>query len=58
MDSYSIFPTNFRIVFLPHANTVMLLEPFCGTITEPGLPCGITASIDRPWGGTEFDSHG
>ena len=26
------------MVFLPHTNTVILLEPYCGTITEPGLP--------------------
>ena len=25
-------------VFLPHTNSVILLEPYCGTITEPGLP--------------------
>ena len=29
---------NFRMAFLPHTNTVTLLEPYCGTITEPGLP--------------------
>ena len=29
---------DFRIVFLPHTNTVNLLEPYCGTTTEPGLP--------------------
>ena len=29
---------NFRMIFLPHTNTVILLEPYCGTITEPGLP--------------------
>ena len=38
IDLYLVFPTNFRIVFLPHTNTVILLEPYCGTITEPGLP--------------------
>ena len=38
IDLYLIFPTNFRIVFLPHTNTVILLEPYCGSITEPGLP--------------------
>ena len=37
IDSYLVFPTNFRIVFLPHTNTVILLERYCGTITEPGL---------------------
>ena len=26
------------LIFLPHTNTVILLEPYCGTITEPGLP--------------------
>ena len=29
------------MVFLPHTNTVILLEPYCGTMTEPGLPVGI-----------------
>ena len=26
------------MVFLPHTSTVILLEPYCGTTTEPGLP--------------------
>ena len=26
------------MIFLPHTNTVILLEPYCGTMTEPGLP--------------------
>ena len=26
------------MVFLPHTNTVILREPYCGTITERGLP--------------------
>ena len=38
IDLYLVFPTNFRIVFLPHTNNVILLEPYSGTITEPGLP--------------------
>ena len=38
IDLYLVFPRNFRIVFLPHTNTVILLERYCGTITEPGLP--------------------
>ena len=38
IDLYLVFPTNFRIVFLPHTNTVILLESYCGTITESGLP--------------------
>ena len=37
IDLYLVFPTNFRIVFLPHTNTENLQEPYCGTITEPGL---------------------
>ena len=32
-DFYSVFSRNFRIEFLPHTNTVILLEPYCGTIT-------------------------
>ena len=35
---YLVFPKNFKIVFSPHTNTVILLGPYCGTITEPGLP--------------------
>ena len=31
---YLVFPTNFRIVFLPHTNSVILLEPYCGTISQ------------------------
>ena len=39
IDLYLVwFPRNFRILLLPHTNTVMLLERYCGTITEPGLP--------------------
>ena len=39
IDLYLILiRTNFRIVFLPYTNTVILLERYCGTITEPGLP--------------------
>ena len=41
IDLYLVFPTNFRTVFLPHTNTVSLLEPYCGTITEPGLPVSL-----------------
>ena len=43
IDLYLVFPTNFRIVFLPRTNTVILLEPCCGTITEPGLPVAETS---------------
>ena len=38
IDLYEVFPTNFRIVFLPNTNTVILLEPYCGNITQHGLP--------------------
>ena len=38
IDLYLVFPTNFRIVFLPHTNNVILIEPYSGTMTEPGLP--------------------
>ena len=38
IDLYLVFPRNFGRVFLPHANTVILLERYCGTITEHGLP--------------------
>ena len=38
IDLYLVFPRNFRIVFLPHTNTVILLELYCGTMTEPELP--------------------
>ena len=37
-DLYLVFPRNFGMVFLPHSNTVILLELYCGTITEPGWP--------------------
>ena len=36
INLYSAFAINFSIVFLPHTNTVILLEPYSGTITEPG----------------------
>ena len=38
IDFYLVFSRNFRIAFLPRTNIVILLEPYCGTITEPGLP--------------------
>ena len=38
IDLYIVFPTKFRIVFLPHKNTVILLKHYCGTITKSGLP--------------------
>ena len=43
IDLYLVFPRNFRIVFSPHTNTVVLLELYCGTITEPGLPVDTSA---------------
>ena len=45
IDLYLVFPRNFRIVFLPHTNTVILLELYCGTITEPGLPKWLRAHL-------------
>ena len=36
IDLYLVFPTTFRIVFLPHRNTVILLKLYRGTVTEPG----------------------
>ena len=38
IDLYLVFSRNFRIAFLHHTNTVILLERYCCTITEPGLP--------------------
>ena len=37
IDLYLVFPRNFRIVFSPYKHCI-LLELYCGTITEPGLP--------------------
>ena len=38
------------MVFLPHTNTVILLESYCGTIAEPGLPVGESVnSQQRPF---------
>ena len=31
MDFYLVFPTNFRIEFLPHTNTVILQDLYCET---------------------------
>ena len=54
IDLYLVFPRNFRMIFLPHTNTVILLELYCGTITEPGLPvdnagpgCGTPESVEN-----------
>ena len=33
-DLYLVFLENLRIVFFPHTNTVILLEPYRSTITE------------------------
>ena len=38
------------MIFLPHTNTVILLEPYCGTITEPGLPVVTLRRIHKPLG--------
>ena len=49
IDLHLVFPTNFRIVFLPLTNTVNLLEPYCGTITEPGLPVLYPVTFRALW---------
>ena len=46
IDLYLVFPTNFGIVLLPRTNTVILLEPYCGTITEAGLPVVTSGNCD------------
>ena len=49
IDFSLVFPSNFKIIFLPHTNTVILLEPYCGTITVPGLPVvSLTTSWSSP----------
>ena len=48
IDLYSVFLRNFRMIFLRHTNTVILLELYCGTITEPGLPVDSTV-IKQQW---------
>ena len=45
IDLYLVFPTNFRIVFLPYTNTVILQEPYYGIITEQGHPTAIFGKI-------------
>ena len=45
IDLYLVFRRNFRIVLLPHTNTVIFLERYCGTITEPGLPVIISRRV-------------
>ena len=40
---------------LPHTNTVILLEPCCGTITEPGLPVlKLACEKTRRWWGEKW----
>ena len=50
------------MIFLPHTNTVILLEPYCGTITEPGLPVviimDVNASVGKKWGIKGKDNKG
>ena len=55
IDLYSVFPRNCRMVFLPHTNTVILLEPYCGIITEPGLPVVIFELTINEWGCVSFE---
>ena len=35
------------MLFLPHTNTVILLERYCGTMTEPGLPVEQSVKLSR-----------
>ena len=39
---YLVFPKNFKIVFLPHTNTVILLGPYCGTDHRTWVTCEYT----------------
>ena len=48
IDLYLVFPSTFRIVFLPHTNIVILLEPYRGTVTEPGLPVVFIMNLKMP----------
>ena len=45
IDLYLVFPTNFRIVFLPHTNTVILLEPYCLYCHRAWVTCGWRADL-------------
>ena len=47
IDLYLVLLRNFRIVFLPHTNTVILLELYGGTITDPGSPVVLPAITGR-----------
>ena len=56
IDLYLVFPRNVRIVFLTHTNTVILREPYFGTIKEPGLPVlGTHALVGTLSGVSTFD---
>ena len=48
IDLYLVFPTTFRIVFLPHTNTVILLKLYRGTVTEPGWPVVFIMNLKMP----------
>ena len=48
IDLYLVFPTTFRIVFLPHRNTVILLKLYRGTVTEPGWPVVFIMNLKIP----------
>ena len=52
-----ILPTNFRIVFLPHTKTTIKVEPYCGTISEPGLPVVLLRLTVLRWLDTVFYSE-
>ena len=39
---YLVFPKNFKIVFLPNTNKVILLGPYCGTDHRAWVTCEYT----------------
>ena len=49
------------MVFLPNSNAVILLEPYCGTITEPGLPVvklpTFLSGVPCPQGWVRFNGY-
>ena len=57
IDLYLVFPRNVRIVFSTHTNTVILLEPYFGTIKEPGLPVLGTHALVGTLSGVSTFAH-
>ena len=46
------------MIFLPHTNTVILLEPYCGTITEPGSPVVVYCRAKVEFNSINIVRHG